>query len=88
MLLEPQELCQHQGCLGCGWSHACPMRQELSVGNGEYALSIAVLELLVPVAWDVVSPHSWELYGFGVMCSRHTESVCLCSQLWDSGRGR
>lgn len=59
------------------------MRQELAVGNGEDTLSIAVLELLVPVPWDVVSPRSSELYGFSVICSRHTESVCLCSQLWD-----
>lgn len=57
------------------------MRQELAVGNGEDALSVAVLELLVPVPWDVVSPHSSELYGLSVICSGHTESVCLCSQL-------
>lgn len=77
----------NQGWLGCGWSHTCPTRQELALGNGEDTLSIAALELLVPVAWGVVSPHSLELYGLGVICSRYTENVCLCSQLWDSGRG-
>lgn len=58
--------------------------QEFAVQNGED--TVAVLELLVPVAWGVVLPQSLELYGLGVICSRHTECVPVFTALEFRGR--